>query len=48
MRAGKHHLYDDILMNTGQMGTTAAGTDKTRAWTTATANEDDYNFDEFN
>jgi hypothetical protein len=46
MRAGKHHLYDDILLATGGMGTTAAATDKTKAWTTA--NEDDYNFDEFN
>jgi hypothetical protein len=41
-------LYDDVMFTTGGMGTTAAATDKTKAWTTATANEDDYNFDEFN
>jgi len=48
MRSGKHHLYDDILLNTGGLGTTAGATDKTKAWTTATVNEEEYNFDEFN
>lgn len=48
MRSGKHHLYDDILLNTGGLGTTAGATDKTKAWTTGTVNEEEYNFDEFN
>lgn len=48
MRAGKHHLYDEIELNSGNASTAGAArsTDKTKA--KAQDGEEDYNFDEFN